>query len=143
MMKASIGAVISAIVVTAMSAPIPQQARWEITFNQVETAADLATLRGALADSFEARLMQRTWSFAGPLPFLRLARIEGTVRATLFLYWRPPGDVLPTRQPTGPEVVCRAGICALQIGITQQRNWTDIIDRLAGQDAALREILTS
>jgi len=59
---------------------IPQQATWEITFNQVEAAANLSDLRNARSDSFEARLMERPWSSYGPLPFLRLAQVRHGAR---------------------------------------------------------------
>jgi hypothetical protein len=136
-MKASTSTVFLALAAAAIAASdqIPEQATWEITFNQVEEAANLSNLRSAGPDSLEARLMQRAWSFAGPLAFLRLARSGGTVRATLFLYWRPPGADFPSRQPTGPDVVCRNGICVLPIPLSDQRNWNDVVDRLAWQNA--------
>lgn len=116
-MKPSIALLVSAMVVTAAPVQIPEQPKWEISFSQVEAAAGLSNLRGAEQDSLEARVMQRAWSFAGPLPFLRLTRIDRAARATGFLYWRSPGDVVASRQPTGPDVVCRAGICVRPIGL--------------------------
>jgi len=56
------------------------------------------------------------------------------VRAMLFQYWRRI-DVVPSRQPAGPAVVCRDAICVLQIGLTDQRNWNDVVVRLTSQDA--------
>ena len=42
-----------------LSAQIPERAKWEITFAQVEAAAGLQDMRTARPETFEARLMHR------------------------------------------------------------------------------------
>jgi len=70
-----------------LSAQIPERAKWEFTSAQVEAAAGLQDMRTARPETFEARLMQRPWSAIAPLPFLRLVRTDGTLRAQMFGYW--------------------------------------------------------
>lgn len=117
-----------------LSAQIPERAEWEITFTQVEAAAGLSNLRTATPETVEARLMQRPWSAVGPLPFLRLARIDGTVRAQLFLFWNP-ARFPPGREPKGPDIVCRDGVCVRPIGLKEDRDWTDVLARVAHLEA--------
>ncbi len=121
-----------------VSAQIPEHPKWEIAFSQVETAAGLSNLRGALPDSFEARLMERPWSAIAPVSFLRLRRADGLVRAELFVFWAtrnyPPG-----RQPSGSGVECRDGVCVKGIALKEQRDWGQIVAILASQDACPKD----
>jgi hypothetical protein len=118
--------VIAALALSAISsAQIPDQAKWEITFAQVESSIGLSDLRTASPQTFEARVMQRPWSAVAPLPFLRLTGTDGKVRAQLFMFWAanrfPAG-----RAPAGPEVSCRDGVCAGLVDITEQRDWNAV-----------------
>lgn len=130
-------AVAFAIVLSAlsvlMSAQIPESAQWEITFARVEAAARLPDLRTAGADTFEARVMQRPWSAIAPVPFLRLSRHDGVVRAQLFVFW-DPNRYPPGRQPGGLGMVCREGVCVRPIDITEQREWGDVVATLAAHN---------
>ena len=72
-MKATVSLVIVVSALSArLSAQIPEQAQWEITFVQVEAAAGLSDMRTARPETFEARLMERPWSAVTPLPFSAL-----------------------------------------------------------------------
>ena len=116
-----------------LAAQIPTQAKWEITFAQVEASIGLPDLRNASPEVFEARVMQRPWSAVAPLPFLRLTRKDGSVQAQLFMFWRanhfPQG-----RGPAGPEVSCRDGVCVKPVDITERRDW-NAVARLALENA--------
>ena len=90
------------------SAQIPERAQWEITFVQVEAAAGLSEMRTAAPDTFEARLMERPWSAIAPVPFLRLIRIDGALRARLFVFWTL-SNFAAGREPQGADIVCRDG----------------------------------
>jgi hypothetical protein len=113
---------------------IPEKAQWEITFAQVEASAGLSDLRTVSPETVEARLMERPWSAVAPLPFLRLVRADGTVRAQLFVFWAPR-FFAPGRQPTGPDIVCRDGVCVRPIDIKEQRDWGEVVASLADQNA--------
>jgi hypothetical protein len=116
-------------------AQIPERAQWEITFPRVEAAAGLSDMKGAPPESFEARLMQRSWAAATPMtpvPFLRLFQVDGTVRAQLFVYWAPRDS--PGRQPEAIDL-CSDGICVRPIEMKEQRNWREAFAALAHQDA--------
>jgi hypothetical protein len=130
--------VLASALSATLSAQIPERAQWEITFAQVEAAAELSDMRTARRETFEARLMQRPWSAGAPLPFLRLVRIDGTVRAQLFVFWAS-GRLPPGRQPEGPDVLCRDGICVRPIGIKEQRDWGEVVASLAYQNACPTE----
>jgi hypothetical protein len=118
----------------ALGAQIPQRAQWEITFAQVEAAAGLSDMRTAARETFEARLMQRPWSAAAPVPFLRLVRIDGAVRAQLFVFWAP-SRFAAGREPQGADIVCRDGVCVRPIDLKEQRDWTTVVGTLARQNA--------
>lgn len=127
------------ILVSAVSptlwAQIPERAQWEITFAQVEAAAGLTDMRAAQPESFEARLMERSWapmSPMAPVPFLRLLRIGGAVRAELVVYWATRNS--PGRQPEALDR-CRDGICVRPVDIKEQRDWGEVLATLAHQDA--------
>ena len=110
MLKALASVVIFAAALTAtLMAQIPEQAKWEITFAQVEASAGLPDLRTAASQTFEARLMQRPWSAVAPLPFLRLLRTGRKMQAQLFVYWATR-YIAPGSRPEGPDIVCRDGI---------------------------------
>jgi hypothetical protein len=117
-----------------LSAQIPERAQWEITFARVEASAGLLDMRAAGPETFEARLMQRPWSAVAPLPFLRLVRIDGKVRAQWLVYWAsnrlPPGH-----QPEGAGVVCQDGVCVRPIDVKGQQNWEQIVASLISQNA--------
>lgn len=125
-----VGAALSA----ALSAQIPERAEWEITFAQVEAAAGLSDLRTAAPKTFEARLMERPWSAMGPVPFLRLVRIDGTVTAQLFVFWAPM-RMAPVQRPQGADMMCRDGVCVRPIDIKEQRDWAQVVESLASQNA--------
>lgn len=109
---------------------IPERAKWEITFAQVEAAARLTDLRLPPPDVIEARLMQRPWSATSPLPFLRLVRMDGRVRVQLFVFWASAR--LPAgHQPQGDAIACRDGICVKPIPITERRDWEQDLTVLA------------
>jgi len=118
--------VIAASVLSVTSAAqIPERAKWEITFAQVEASIGLSDLRTAPPDTFEARVMQRPWSAVAPLPFLRLTGMDGKVRAQLFMFWA--ANRFPAGQaPAGPEVSCRDGVCVGPVDITEQRDWNAV-----------------
>jgi len=116
------------------SAQIPERAQWEITFVQVEAAAGLSEMRTAAPDTFEARLMERPWSAIAPVPFLRLIRIDGALRARLFVFWTL-SNFAAGREPQGADIVCRDGVCVRPIDITEQRDWKDVVASLAHQNA--------
>jgi hypothetical protein len=136
MKPTSASIVILALAASATSvAQVPERAQWEITFPQVEAAARLSDMRAAPPESFEARLMDRSWAPMAPMtpaPFLRLFRIDGTVRAQLFVYWAP--RLSPARQP-GPSDLCHDGICVRPVDINEQRDWKEILAALAHQEA--------
>lgn len=134
-MEATASFVILAWALSAtLSAQIPERADWEITFAQVEASAGLSDMRTARPETFEARLMERPWSAVAPLPFLRLVRTDGTVRAQLFVFWAP--SRFPSgRQPEGLDIVCRDGICVRPIDIKEQRDWGEVVASLAHQNA--------
>ena len=119
---------------TTLLAQIPERAQWEITFAQVEAAAALSDLRTASPETVEARVMQRPWSAVAPLPFLRLVRADGTLRAQLFVFWAPR-FFAPGRQPEGLDIVCREGICVRPIDMKEQRDWGEVVASLAYQSA--------
>lgn len=133
---ASLGIVLSSLS-TSVSAQIPEQAQWEITFARVEAAAGLSDLRAARAETFEARLMERPWSAIAPLPFLRLFRTDGMVRAQLFVFW-DPGRYPPGRQPEGRDIACRDGVCVRPIDIKEEQDWGEVVATLARQDVCAR-----
>ena len=78
--------------------------------------------------------MDRPGTAFAPLPFLRLVRTDGTVRAQLFVFWRP-GYLDARQRPQGPDVVCRDGICVKPIEIKEQRDWEKAVASLADQSA--------
>lgn len=113
------------------SVQIPERAEWEITFAQVEAAAGLPDLRTAPTTTFEARVMDRAGQAMGPVPFLRIVQTDGTVRAQLFVFWGP--NVSPSHQPQGDDVRCRDGVCVKPIDLVEQRDWANVIARVARQ----------
>ena len=119
------------VVGITLLARIPRQAQWEITFAQVEAAADLPDLSAGAADALEARVMQRPWSAQGPLPFLRITRTGGALSAQPFFFWKPDRMHPPRNRPPGPDIVCRDGVCVRPVGMTEQRDWEDFVRRLA------------
>jgi hypothetical protein len=135
-MKASTLFVILASALSAtLSAQIPERAQWEITFAQVEAAAGLSDMRTAPHEVYEARLMQRPWSATIPLPFLRIVRADGMLRAQLFVFFGGHSNVVPDRRPKGPDVLCRDGICVKPIDLLEQLDWKDVVASLATQNA--------
>jgi len=134
MLKALASVVIFAAALTAtLMAQIPEQAKWEITFAQVEASAGLPDLRTVASQTFEARIMQRPWSALAPLPFLRLHEADGVVVAQLFVFWAA-GRFPPGQEPKGADIACRDGVCVRPIDIKEQREWRDVAN-LAFQDA--------
>ena len=113
---------------------IPERAKWEITFAQVEAAAGLSDMRTARSETFEARLMERPWSAFKPLPFLRLIRLDGTLHAQLFVFWTPK-YFAPGREPHGADIACRDGVCVRPIDLKEQRDWGEVVASLAYQNA--------
>lgn len=136
----ALGAVCSPYVVVAIAAgergahQIPERAQWEITFAQVEAAAELPDLRTARSETVEARVMQRPWSAIAPLPFLRIVQANRTVAAQLFLFW-DPRRYPPGKQPAGRGVVCRDGVCVRPVDLREQRDWGEVIASLVSHDA--------
>jgi hypothetical protein len=127
--------ILASAVSATLVAQIPERAQWEITFAQVEAAAGLSDMRAAPPESFEARLMERSWAPLTPMrpvPFLRLFQVDGIVRAQLFVYWAP--RLSAGRQPEAIDL-CRDGICVRPIDIKEQRNWGELLATLAHQDA--------
>jgi hypothetical protein len=123
--------VICASALSAMlSAQIPKDAEWEITFAQVEAAAGLSDMQTAPPDTFEARLMQRAGVGFAPVPFLRLVRTEGTVRAQLFRFWKP-GYLDPSHRPQGADIVCRDEVCVKPVALHERRDWRQAVASLA------------
>jgi len=120
--------------VLAGTALIPEQAQWEITFARVEAAAGLADLRSAPGDAVEARVMDRPWSAMAPVPFLRLVRHDGAVRAQLFEFWAP-GKVAPARRPAGSDAACQDGVCVRSIALRDQLDWAAIVATLTREYA--------
>jgi hypothetical protein len=127
-------AIVGAALSAALSAQIPERAEWEITFAQVEAAAGLSNLRTTAPKTFEARLMQRPWSAVGPVPFLRLVRVDGAVTAQLFLFW-DPARMAPVQRPQGADITCRDRVCVRPIAIKEQRDWAKVVESLASQNA--------
>ena len=78
--------------------------------------------------------MERPWSAAKPLPFLRLIRLDGTLRAQLFVFWTPK-YFAPGRLPQGADIVCRDGVCVRPIDLQEQRDWGEVVASLAYQNA--------
>lgn len=130
-MKLTVATILTVAVAlsTPLIAQIPKQARWEITFAQVEAAAGLPDLSTAGSDTYEARVMQRPWSATAPMPFLRLIQTAAATRAQMFLFWNP-NNMAPQQRPTGSDVFCRDGICVRPIGITEQHEWGEILEAL-------------
>jgi hypothetical protein len=126
--------IVASALSASLSAQIPERAQWEITFAQVEAAAGLSDMRTARPETFEARLMERPWSAVAPLPFLRLIRIDGTVRAQLFVFWTPK-YFAPGREPQGADIVCRDGVCVRPIDLRERRDWQKVVASLAYQSA--------
>lgn len=119
---------------SAVRAQIPERGTWEITFDQVEAAAGLSDMRTPRPETFEARLMQRAWSAVAPVPFLRLFRSDGTMRAQLFVFWAPR-YLSPAHRPQGPDIACRDGVCVRPLEINVEREWREIVNDLANNDA--------
>jgi hypothetical protein len=119
---------------TAVWAQIPERWTWEITFDQVEAAAGLSDMRTTRPETFEARLMQRAWSAVAPVPFLRLFRSDGTIRAQLFVFWAPR-YMSPAHRPQGPDIACRDGVCVRPFDINVERDWRELVIDLANNDA--------
>jgi hypothetical protein len=135
-MKASALFVILVSALSAtLSAQIPERAQWEITFAQVEASAGLSEMRTAPPEMFEARLMERPWSATDPLPFLRIVRGDGILRAQLFVFFGNHSNFVPDRRPKGPDVLCRDGICVKPINLLDQLDWKDVVASLANQNA--------
>ena len=126
--------IVAAALTAALSAQIPERAKWEITFAQVEAAARLSDLRPADPKTFEARLMMRAWSAMGPFPFLRLVRVDGAVSAQLFVFWNP-ANMAPGQRPQGTDIMCLDGVCVRPIDNTEQRDWAKVVASLASQSA--------
>jgi len=134
-MRATVSLVIVASALSVrLSAQIPERAQWEITFAQVEAAAGLSDMRTARPETFEARLMERPWSAVAPQPFLRLIRLDGTLRAQLFVFWTPK-YFAAGREPRGADIVCRDGVCVRPIDLKEQRDWGKVVADLAYQNA--------
>jgi hypothetical protein len=126
--------IVAAAISAPLSAQIPERAQWEITFAQVEAAAGLSEMRTAAPETFEARLMERPWSAIAPVPFLRLIRSDGALRARLFVFWTP-SNFAAGREPQGADIVCRDGVCVRPIDLTEQRDWREVVASLAHQNA--------
>jgi hypothetical protein len=126
--------IVAAALTAALSAQIPERAQWEITFAQVEAAARLSNLRTADPKTFEARLMMRPWSAMGPVPFLRLVRLDGAVSAQLFVFWAP-ARMPPGQRPQGTDIMCLDGVCVKPIENKEQRDWAKVVAGLASQSA--------
>jgi hypothetical protein len=122
----------------SLIAQIPKQAQWEITFAQIEAAAGLPDLTTVGPDTYEARVMQRPRSATAPMPFLRVIRADGAMRAQMFLFWKP-AYMAPNTRPTGPDVACRDGICVRPISMTEQPDWGEVIETL--KDACPQDAL--
>jgi hypothetical protein len=121
----------------SLVAQIPKEAKWEVTFAQVEAVLDLSELSTAASETYEARVMQRPWSAFAPMPFLRIVRVDGAIRAQMFVYWRP-AFLGPRQRPVGSDIVCRDGICVRPIGMAEQQDWREVVEALA-LDACPRE----
>ena len=82
-MKLALASILTLAVAARVTllAQIPERAQWEITFAQVEAAAYLPDPPNAGSETYEARVMQRPWSAAAPMPFLRVVRTDGAMRA--------------------------------------------------------------
>ena len=126
--------IVTAALTATLSAQIPERAQWEITFAQVEAAAQLSDLRTADPKTFEARLMRRPWGAIGPVPFLRLVRIDGAVIAQAFVFWEPT-RMAPSQRPQGADIMCLDGVCARPIEMREQRDWAQVVASLASQSA--------
>lgn len=126
--------IVAAALTAALSAQIPERAQWEITFAQVEAAARLSDLRTADPKTFEARLMRRPWSAMGPVPFLRLVRVDGAVTAQLFVFWEP-ARMAPGQRPQGADILCLDGVCVRPIDNKEQRDWAQVVASLASLSA--------
>jgi hypothetical protein len=61
-------------------------------------------------------------------------RIDGGLRARLFVFWAPH-NFPPGREPQGADIVCRDGVCVRRIDITGQRDWQEVVASLAHQNA--------
>jgi hypothetical protein len=58
--------IVASTLAAALTPQIPVRAQWEITFAQVEAAAGLSDMRAAAPETFEARLMKRSWWAGAP-----------------------------------------------------------------------------
>ena len=107
-MRLASPAVLTLAIVLSMTleAQIPTRAQWEITFAQVEATVGLPDLSTAGSETNEVRVMERPWSAQAPVPFLRVVRADGAIRAQMFLFWKP-AVLSPFHRPTGFDVVCR------------------------------------
>jgi hypothetical protein len=126
--------IVAAALIATLSAQVPEQAQWEITFAQVEAATRLPNLRTADPKTFEARLVMRPWSATAPVPFLRLVRIDGAVTAQLFVFWSP-ARIAPVQRPQGADIMCLDGVCVKRIDNKEQRDWAEVVASLASQSA--------
>ena len=120
---------------------IPTDAKWELTFREVEAAAGLPDLRQPAPNVFEARVMERPWSSGGPLPFLRIVRRDGHDDPQLFVFWSTPRL---SRFPPAlrPDTVCRDQICVQPVDLGVERSWGQMLLTLANEDACPSEILS-
>jgi len=123
-------AVAAMTIAATLSAQIPEQAKWEITFAEVEAVAGLPDLRSAPPETFEARLMQRPWSAVAPMPFLRIVRTGGTLRPQLFLFWNPK-LMAPGQRPKGADITCRDRVCVRPVELREQDDWQKVVASLA------------
>jgi len=118
-------------ILALLSTPVSAQ---EITFAQVEAAAGLPDMQTAGPETFEARLMERPWSAVAPVPFLRLFRIDGIIRPQLFVFWAPR-FMSSAHRPQGPDIACRDGVCVRPLEINGERDWREIVNDLANNNA--------
>jgi hypothetical protein len=114
---------------------IPGTAQWEVTFHDVEEAAGLADVRAFPQDAFEARIIERAWStvsLGGALPFLRIARTAGVVRAQRYLFGSRAG--LQRQGVQDVAIKCIERVCVAETSIEQRLDWESLVTSVATAD---------
>src|SRR5215472_11865090 len=113
---------------------IPDTAKWEVTFHDVEEAAGLPFLRALPTDAFEARIMQRAWSDPGGYgtPFLRIVRTAGAVRAQRYFFGARQ-DLLRRGIPE-TAIKCVERVCVAETSLQQRLDWESLVTSIATAD---------
>ena len=110
--------------------PTPDKSPWEMTFVEVEELAGLPPLATAPRDTQELRVMHRPWSAIAPVPFLRVFRVDGALRAEFFVFGGPSyqrNGLAVDRPNTRCSPPGRRAMCVSRIDLSEQRDWDVVL----------------